>query len=176
MHCSDLKDSSIVFFKALACKISSIISYVEIGLENVDLSSVCKLKQDLNKDRHKILIFSCDSVYSKKLTDHLILRDYIVVSADTVSLFNILFCNNFYNLIILDLSSDNDLQLILNLLKSIKNNSIYELVPVIVISNINKREIIQTFIEEQVDDYFLRNLDLLLLDIKISDFLEKKRL
>ncbi|AHH12544.1 Stage II sporulation protein E [Borrelia hermsii YBT] len=175
MRYSEIKDAGIAFFKAIAFKISSIISYIEIELENVVLSSALASRQALNKDGHKILIFSCDSMYSKRLKDHLILKDYAVVFADTVDLFNQLLCNDFYDLIILDLSSDKDIQLILNLLKNVKNNSFYEMIPVIVISQINRKDIIQTFIEEQVDDYFLRNLDFLVLDLRISSFLEKKK-
>lgn len=140
------------------------------------LSSSLASRQALNKDGHKILIFSCDSIYSKRLTDYLILRDYIVVSADAVDLFNQLLCNDFYDLIILDLNSDEDIQLILNLLKNIKSNSLYEMIPVIVISQISEKDIIQIFIEEQVDDYFLKSLDFLVLDIRISSFIEKKKI
>ncbi|WP_434756905.1 SpoIIE family protein phosphatase [Borrelia puertoricensis] len=176
MHYSGIRDAGIAFFKAIAYKISSIISYIEIELENVFLSSSLASKQALNKDGHKILIFSCDSIYSKSLTDYLVLRDYIVVSSDAVDLFNQLLCNDFYDLIILDLSSYEDIQLILNLLKNIKNNSLYEMIPVIVISQISEKDIIQIFIEEQVDDYFLKSLDFLVLGLRISSFIEKKKI
>ncbi|AHH08501.1 SpoIIE family protein phosphatase [Borrelia anserina] len=172
---SEIKDTGIAFFKAIACKISSIISYVEVEIENIVLSSALSSRQAFSKDGHKILIFSFDIIYSARLKDHLVLKGYGVVSTDTVDLFNQLLCNDFYDLIILDLNSDEYIQLILNLLRNVKNHGLYEMIPVIVISQINRTDIIQTFIEEQVDDYFLRSLDFLVLDIRINSFIEKKK-
>ncbi|AHH06585.1 Stage II sporulation protein E [Borrelia crocidurae DOU] len=175
MHYSGIGDAGIAFFKAISCKILSVISYIEIEFENMVFSSALKNRKDANKGGTQLLIFSCESAYSTKLVNYLILKDYIVIAANTVDLFSQLLCDNFYDLIILDLNSDENIQMILDLLRNIKSNSLYEMVPVIVISQITRKDIIQTFIEEQVDDYFFKSLDLLVLDIRITSFLKKKK-
>ncbi|WP_024653512.1 PP2C family protein-serine/threonine phosphatase [Borrelia persica] len=175
MHYNGIGDAGIAFFKAISCKISLVISFIEIELENMVLSSTLKSKRVGNEDGNQLLIFSCDSIYTEKLINYLILKDYTVISASTVALFNQLLCNNFYDLIILDLDLDENVQLILNLLKNVKSNSLYEMIPIIVISQITRKDIIQAFIEAQVDDYFFRGLNLLVLDMKITSFLKKKK-
>ncbi|AWG42894.1 regulator [Candidatus Borreliella tachyglossi] len=175
MHYSEIKDAGIAFFKAISFKISSIISFTEIELENLVISPNLTSKQVSHKDGYRILIFSADKIYRKRLTKYLILKGYSVIYTDTFDSFTKSLRDDFYNLVILDFVSDKDIGLILDLLRGIKKNSLYKKVPVIVISEINRSDIIKTFIEEEADDYFLRSLDFLVLSIRISNFIEKNK-
>ncbi|UER67688.1 SpoIIE family protein phosphatase [Borrelia sp. BU AG58] len=174
MSYGGVKDAGLAFLKAISFKISSIISSTEIELENLALSLKYKELQVLDKDRHKILIFSGDKTYNEEITSYFNMK-YDVISVNSVDFFNKELCNDFYDLIILDFLSDRDVQVILNLLKEIKKNSLYEKIPVIIVSNIIRRDIVKIFIEEKVDDYFFKSLDLLVLEARISSFIEKKK-
>ncbi|UGQ16200.1 SpoIIE family protein phosphatase [Borrelia sp. RT5S] len=174
MSYDEVKDAGFAFLKAISFKISSIVSYTEIELERLTLSSEHTSKQVVNKDRHKILIFSGDESHSKELTRYFMLK-YDVISVDTIDFFNKMLCSDFYDLIILDFFSDRDVAIILNLLKGIKKNSLYEKIPVIIVSNITRKDIVTIFVQEGVDDYFLKSLDLLVLEARISGFIEKKK-
>ncbi|WKC58074.1 PP2C family protein-serine/threonine phosphatase [Borrelia sp. P9F1] len=173
MNYGEVKDAGFAFLKAISFKISSIVSYVEIELERLILSSI-HTKQVVNKDRHKILIFSGDKPYKKELTKYFMLK-YDVISIDAVDAFNRILCSDFYDLIILDFLSDRDMSIILNLLRGIKKNSLYEKIPVIIVSNITRKDIVTIFVEERVDDYFLKSLDLLVLEARVSGFIEKEK-
>ncbi|QMU99291.1 SpoIIE family protein phosphatase [Borrelia sp. A-FGy1] len=174
MNYSGIKDAGVAFLRAISFKIASMISFTEVELENLNISSEHIIRHVLNKDRHKILIFSEDKIYSNNVTKYFTLK-YHVISVDAVGFFNTLLCSDFYDLIILDFCSEMDVHLILDLLRGIKKNSLYEAIPVIIVSNITRKDIISIFIEERVDDYFLKSLDLLVLETRISSFIEKKK-